>query len=576
MKKSTAFCLAIILSLSLTAAIAQENEPSSLLADLAERYQKLERFNGSTLIAHKGKIVLSAGYGLASYEFQVACKPETKFNIASLSKQFTAAAILLLEQKGKLSVSDKIGKYIADLSSDQAEKVTIHHLLTHSSGIPSLFRSGPLAKITEAANAISATELIAYSKDLELQFEPGTKYEYSNSGYIMLAAIIEKVSGKSYRAFLNDELFAPLGMTSTLYPDDPAEIIPQKANGYSGFAGELSKPKYMHPDWELGAGGIHSTVEDLFSWYKALQANKILNAAQTKKLLAPHIKISEKRYYGYGWFLEELYGKKIIRHGGTTNGYTCDLMWIPSDDIFTVSLTNVLPYSGSHSPEELNNKAAGLLLGEDLKLPAKAISLTANQMAAVEGKYELSPGYYLEIKAEGNRLISKASGANPWTIFSYNGSISLDKENEYVEAAEEITEALKTSNYELFSDYLSDEWKEMVPAGDFAAMMANWRSEYGEQLAEQAYDLNVRQEGTAAIATVRLMLQMSNGKMWLDITLSEKFKLAGFYIEYAAPSELELMPLAAGKFLADGFRYREKDMVLELDTEARTARIYEY
>src|SRR5688572_14055196 len=251
--------------------------PANAIDDLITRYARLGRFSGAVLVARDGKVVHAGGYGLANREHGVPNRADTKFMLGSLAKQFTATAILKLESEGRLGVHDPIVKHLPDYPRPQGEKVRIHHLLTHSSGIPSLGRRGDgLESVDkELARPVTIDDVIAYSKNLPLLIEPGGGYRYSNTGYAILAAIVERVSGRKFEEYLRTELLAPAGLKDTGVLD-AGEIIAHLADGYAGFAPDVERAPYEHPSWGIGAGNAYSTVHDLLAWERAIAGNEKL------------------------------------------------------------------------------------------------------------------------------------------------------------------------------------------------------------------------------------------------------------------------------------------------------------
>ena len=227
MRRTRALAFVVLLSASTCA-----DEIPDRLSAYMDAAAKAEKFNGSVLVAKDGEILFAKGYGLANAEHQVPNTPETKFRLGSITKQFTAMAILILQEQSKLKVEDPIGKYLAD-APKAWEGVTIHHLLTHTSGVPSYTDDPSYGKKMTQPETVKS--MIARFKDKPLEFEPGEKFHYSNSGYFLLGAIIEKVSGKSYEAFLKEAIFDPLGMTDTGY-DQHATVLPNGLRGTTAGA----------------------------------------------------------------------------------------------------------------------------------------------------------------------------------------------------------------------------------------------------------------------------------------------------------------------------------------------------
>ncbi len=298
----------------------------------ADAAAKQNQFMGSVLAAKGGKILLKKGYGFANVELEVPNTPQTKFRLGSITKQFTATAILQLAAQGKLSVEDHVSEYIEN-SPEAWKDITIHHLLTHTSGIPN-FTSFPDYE-TRQRETVTPLELVARFKDKPLDFAPGSKYSYSNSGYEVLGVIIEKVSGEKYETYLKKHIFDPLDMNDTGYDHD-TEIIKHRAAGYEQSKdGKLRNADYIDMSIPYSAGSLYSTVEDLYRWDRALYTDKVLGAEWRKKMFTPFL-----NNYGYGWIVRGSGADQTISHSGGVNGFRTQIMRVPSEDACVIVLTN--------------------------------------------------------------------------------------------------------------------------------------------------------------------------------------------------------------------------------------------
>ena len=243
--RATTFLVAACIMLPSPAAAADGLSPQDLglkVRGVHDRRVERDSFSGTVLIARAGQVVFCKGYGMANLELDVPCKPDTKFRLGSITKQFTAMAILILQERGKLNVADHIKKYMPDVPNAWNE-ITIHQLLTHTSGIPNCTSFPDFLKTLP--NRVTLTELIARFKDKPLEFKPGEKFNYSNSGYILLGQIIESVSGKSYASFLKEAIFDPLQMNDSGY-DNAAQILKHRASGYTMRTGASSSQRFIH------------------------------------------------------------------------------------------------------------------------------------------------------------------------------------------------------------------------------------------------------------------------------------------------------------------------------------------
>lgn len=300
-----------------------------------DSYLRANDFRGSVLIAKGGKVLFSKGYGYANVEHQIPNTPKTVFRVGSITKQFTAVAILKLQEQGKLDVRDPISKYIPGYP--QGEKITIHHLLSHSAGIPSITDFSNLSEIQRHPSTV--THVMSYFKNLSLEFPPGSDYKYSDSGYIVLGAIVEAVTGAPYEKYVQDHFFIPLGMKST-YMDRNQSVIPNRASGYNvDSKGTLVNAEFIEMSFPHGAGAMASTVEDLYLWDRALKEGKLLSKESSKQLFK--VQASNKKNeiaYGYGFFIDQ--AKKTIGHKGGIEGFRAGLYRHLENDLTVILLSN--------------------------------------------------------------------------------------------------------------------------------------------------------------------------------------------------------------------------------------------
>jgi CubicO group peptidase (beta-lactamase class C family) len=291
----------------LLAATSRAQNLGTNLDEYLQATANLQRFSGTVLVARDGSLLLDKGYGKANLELEVPNTPKIKFRLGSITKQFTATAILLLQEKGLLSVDDAVCKYISDCPPIWSD-IKIHHLLTHTSGI---FTKSPDYTKTMMVQA-TPESIIARVKGLPLDFKPGEKFSYSNSGYILLGMIIEKVSGKTYAQYLDENIFKPLKMASTGY-DSTSRIIPDRAEGYSRNDGKLANAEFLDMSIPFAAGALYSTVGDLYIWDQALNSDRILSQKSKDQMFTPF-----KQNYAYGW------GVDSLRKGRGGAGYSTD------------------------------------------------------------------------------------------------------------------------------------------------------------------------------------------------------------------------------------------------------------
>ncbi|MBV9787121.1 MAG: beta-lactamase family protein, partial [Chloroflexi bacterium] len=295
------------------------------LAAVAVAMSKLAEqgaFSGAALVAREGRPLLSRGYGWANLEQATRNTPQTKFQIASISKQFTALAILVLQEQGRLDLHQPLNALVpADMPAWQ--DVTLHHLLTHTSGIPDLpfwptyidpTRNGPITP--------------AYLRELfggmRLISAPGATFAYSNWGYILLGYVIEQISELPYAEFLQRWIFAPAGMTGSGYADR-TRVLPGRAASYAIERGELVNASFLDLEDAYAAGGLYSTVEDLLRWDRALSSETLVTVASLAAMVTPHVAVGDGSSYGYGWQIGARFGRRVQFHGGRIDGFRVQL-----------------------------------------------------------------------------------------------------------------------------------------------------------------------------------------------------------------------------------------------------------
>jgi D-alanyl-D-alanine carboxypeptidase len=340
------FSLFIVLLLLLQA--------TAVRADQVDDYVKAEmqkqRIPGLSLaVVKEGKVIKVEGYGLANVEHNVPARPETVYKIASVSKQFLATGIMLLVQEGKIGIDDKVGRYL-DGTPESWNGITIRHLLTHTSGI---VREGPAFDPFKDQKDI---DVIKSAYPLPLRFPTGEKYEYCNVGYFSLAEIISKISGKPWSDFMNERVFAPLGMAAT-QPTSFSAIVPNRASGYEWRNDQMRNAgEYiaLRP-----SGAFLSTVLDLAKWDAALYTEAFLKQATREQMWTPVKLNSGATYlYGFGWSLERLGKHRRVDHGGSLPGFRSHFMRLPDDKLSIIVLTN----SGSANPAGIARGVAAIYL----------------------------------------------------------------------------------------------------------------------------------------------------------------------------------------------------------------------
>src|SRR6056297_2053877 len=358
------------------------------------------------------ELLIDEGYGLADLAHAVPVTPQTKFRIGSITKNITAAAILKLQEEGKLSVSDSLSSVLPEFPN--GDRITMEQLLNHTSGIPSYTNSPEFLATVQLA--VSAEELIARFKDLPLEFDPGSKFAYNNSGYFLLGQIVAKLSGKSFETYLEEAFFAPLKMSDTGV-HRANEIIKHEAYGYTFTGNGYEKALNWDMSQAGGAGALYSTAADLETWMRAFHAGKVLNQESVRAAWKPNMIGSENTRYGYGWFIDDQRGLARISHGGGLNGFSSHLAYYPSVDLSIVTLHNAMPFAISTG--KLSEQIAEMLFGDKMDpVPEYVVdaSVTEKVLQEYVGRYDYQSAV-MEVTLEEGQLYAQLTGQPRHAIY---------------------------------------------------------------------------------------------------------------------------------------------------------------
>lgn len=477
MKTGKLFILFIVFLFGASAATAQDKAQS--IDKLLNAYFDYGQFNGAVLVGEKGKIVYQKGFGMANMEWSIPVQPDTKFRIGSVTKQFTAALILQLAAEGKIKLDGKITDYLPDYRKDTGGKVTVHQLLNHTSGIPS-YTGNPDFFPNVSRNPYTVADFVKKYASGDLEFEPGTKFNYNNSGYFLLGAIIEKVTGKTYEAAVKERIFEPLGMTDSGF-DHHAAILPKRAGGYQKTADGYVNADYLDMSLPYAAGSLYSTVGDLYKWDRALYENKILSEASKNLMFTPGL-----ARYGYGFFIaEQPLGKngektKLIQHSGGINGFNSLLTRLVDKQQTIIILDNV--GLGRHQ-DAITTGIANILNGQPFDEPKKSIAEALSKTAAEKGgaatvaeyrrlkatnrtMYDFSEG---ELNTLGYQLLGRKRTKDAIEIFKLNVEMFPAESNPY----DSLGEAYLADNQKELALASYKKAVELNPANAGAAQVVN-------------------------------------------------------------------------------------------------------
>jgi CubicO group peptidase (beta-lactamase class C family) len=381
---------------------AAPRSPKQIVPEI-EKYMRgaveFEKFSGAILVARDGKPILSKGYGSANVELDVANTPKTVFRLASITKQFTAAAILMLEEEGKLKVTDPFCQYLSDCPASW-QGITIQQLMMMGSGIPGV-TAGELGGLRGLP--VPWDQWMEATKKKPLDFAPGTQFRYANSGYTLLGFVIEKLSGKTYGEFLDERIFRPLGMTQSGY-ENPRRIIRNRATGYQQLPGDpIANVPYAEIVGLYAAGGIYSTTEEMLRWDQALYGERLLSRKSVEEMMTPRNEMRPGKRYGYGFWMSTQHGRREVAHGGNLAGFITYIARYPEDKVTVIVLSN----NGRGSSGKISRVLAGIVFGEPYEMPyeRKAVAVGAEVLKRYEGEFHYRhPGGKFVFAVEEGRL----------------------------------------------------------------------------------------------------------------------------------------------------------------------------
>ncbi|MDC9723991.1 MAG: serine hydrolase [Urechidicola sp.] len=440
-----------------TNSTSQNNSTNSIhkiniekIEEIVRLYSEYDGFNGAVLVSHKGKVIFKKGFGFANLEWKIPNQTDTKYRMASITKPFTAMLIMQLVAEGKLDLHTPITTYLPDYPKNNGNQITIHHLLTHTSGTVRDYESElPINKYPDRYRLV---ELVKQYSNLPLEFEPGEKFDYSNAGYLTLAYIIETISGKSYEVILQENILDPLGMKNTGV-DKHRPIIKNRAYGHFKGFGEYFNDDFGDMSAIMGVGNLYSTVEDMFLLDQALYSEKLLPKKYMDLVFAKHIPDpAYGGYYGYGWeLMEKPMGNtsekvEIIGHSGSMRGFTALFTRIPSSNSSIVFFNN----TGRAFLNAMTTAIIGILNDKTYNFPKKPLAMFMKKAIEKEGLekgiifYKEHKGledYHVseqELIVVGYKYLHTGNASYAAEIFKLSTEVFPDRDNPYDSYAEAL------------------------------------------------------------------------------------------------------------------------------------------
>lgn len=377
----------------------------------------------AVLVIRDSKIILKKGYGLANLETHKRIEPDTAFLLGSVTKQFTAMTIMMLVERGKLSYDDPLSKFFSEFPP-YAQRITIRHLLTHTAGFPEyddlFLESGKLDKNYPRSSKTKPSSFEPTAKDAlailatvrEPRFAPGEKWEYSNSGYVILAQIVEKVSGQSFASFLQDEIFKPLNMNRSILYDETRPKIQNVATSYTQKNGSYSDIDYTPQNAIYGEDNIYTTIEDMYKWNQALFTEQLVFPETLVEALTPaKLNSGEAVSYGFGWEVRKFLGLETILHGGSWIGFRTFIQRFPEQKFSVVILSNL----AQMGVNRLAGQISKIFLRDKMTFPV-AIKVEPKVLQEFVGRYEVRAGAVGKMSLDRNALLLRQPDGTPWRL----------------------------------------------------------------------------------------------------------------------------------------------------------------
>jgi CubicO group peptidase (beta-lactamase class C family) len=377
-----------------------QNDKKQKILELLNAWVEVRDFSGSVLVSEKDSVLLNQGFGFADYEKKIPNTTTTKFCLASVTKQFTATAIMYLCYTGKIHLHSKLSDCLPWYRKDIGDKVTVHQLLTHTSGIPGYTESEGFM-LTQTDNQFETKEFIEIFCSNDLEFIPGTKNKYNNSAYYILGAIIEHQTGKTYAEFMKEIIFDKAGMSNSGFDINTATM--PAAKGYTRELQVIKEAKKLHGSIAFAAGALYATVEDMYKWHQILYTEKIIPKKWIDTMFYNY-----SQNFGYGWVVTNMWNKKLIHHTGGIFGYSTQIMRFTDDDICIITLGNT-DYCMAF---EINQAISAIMFNQPYDIPRikKSINLDENIIKQYAGEYHLQKNFIIYVSNMGNKLFIQATG----------------------------------------------------------------------------------------------------------------------------------------------------------------------
>lgn len=533
---------------------------SNNIDSLLTSYSYYGRFSGTVLVAKKNQVIYEGSFGKADVEKNTVNRNESVYGIGSITKTFTATAILKLVQEGKLRLTDKLSTFFPALG-ETAENITIHHLLSMTSGIYEDFSRSKTYDIEKVvfpeSHPISTNALVHYFGELTSDSKPGKKFDYSNINYILLAAIIEKTTGLEYGEYLKLTFWQPLGMVSTEFGslNTNQELL---SKPYLGLPTQHENPEFWHDSWVLGAGGIFSSASDLHRWMLGVNKYAILDSLHSKKLFTRHTSS-----YGYGWQIGKRQGNTYFSHEGGTLGYVCEAGFFPELDLYIVVLTNHthgITEIGKtvNLNKEINREIQNIVFGKPYKkLPVPS----DNVKISINGNYNITGFGYTFVENEG--FLSIEADENSPSILDISFKQNLTENTKRFKKAQKIAFDFGKENFRGVRQKSELMLKVLISTKTLAQIWTELTGDKGEFISYNFYRIPCEKMPN----TYSIRLVHEKKEVGLRLVLSKRGRIKGMHIDqqfsFNGPKKVEAKIINPVEIFIDGFKYGFPDATIE-------------
>ena len=566
MKKAVVVFIALILGINSFGQSTSNKELENNIDGLFESYSYYNRFVGSVLISKDDRIIYQKSFGYANVDEHKKNTEKSIFSIASLTKSLTAVGVMKLVEDGKLTLDTPLSTYFPDFMPDFSKEITIQHLLNNSSGI-----EANIGRTDDNGNGlmpeetpITFDELLEKFKDSKLKFEPGTAYDYNNFGYLLLANIIEKISGQSYADFMEQAVFKPSDLKNT----DIASFKPlnQKAQPYLGLG--MNKIQNfnssIHPSWLKGAADMNSTTVDLFKFMQALDNGTLLKSEYRNKLYTSSQEMGvNEMVSGLGWVIGHKGGEKWVYNNGLLPGYASVMGSLPEKNIKIIILSNatsVNPVIDEFQGEvtfvpEITDKIISLFQGksiENLPIPKK---IKNTSIVNVSKEYQLDDKHSLLLKKEGNTYTLETADNEPWSVFTYTFSRNENENDAFSETALFFANAMSTQNFEGLIQYANDQMKGFLGTeeglGQLKGMWSNFLQHAGKFISYNIYKIDGDD-----VKNVHVRFHFETVDVGIVLSLNTDHKIQGMFMDDSVKTNhintVKLIPISENEFFING------------------------